>query len=189
MSKYDYEFDWDNKYCYPNSYILKNKLNITDPKLLMEAERKIVAVKLFAAKESPIQGNFDLSHFLGIHKFLFEDIYSWAGEIREVNISKGSSFCLAIHVRTSLESIFADLKQEQYLLQRLAHYLGELNAVHPFREGNGRVQRLFIEYLAEKNGYHLDFSMVSSEEMIAASETSIKVDDAHLQKILEKIIN
>lgn len=65
-----------------------------------------------------------------------------------------------------------DLKKERYLqglempalIHRLAYYLGELNAVHPFREGNGRVQRLFIEYLAENNGYYLDFSKVSPNE-------------------------
>ncbi len=197
MDRYDYEYEWDDKYCYPNSFTLKNKLNITDPDLLMEAERKIVAVKLFDAKEHPIKGNFDLSHFLLIHKYLFEDIYEWAGKIRSVNISKGSSFCQAMYIESSLQNIFADLKQERYLkglemhelIQRLAYYLGELNAVHPFREGNGRVQRLFIEYLAEKNGFHLDFSKVSSDEMIDASEESINVDNTHFEVMLGRIIS
>jgi cell filamentation protein len=77
MNKYDYEYEWDSKYCYPNSYTLKNKLNIKDSNLLMEAERKIVAVKLYDAKVSPINGYFDVVHYLDVHKYLFEDIYDW----------------------------------------------------------------------------------------------------------------
>jgi cell filamentation protein len=197
MDKYDYEYEWDDKYCYPNSYILKNKLNIIDPALLTEAERRIVAVRLFDAKQFPIKGKFDKAHYLSIHKYLFEDLYDWAGKTREVNISKGSSFCQAVHIDASLDYIFEKLKSEKFLaglslselVRRLAFFIGEFNAVHPFREGNGRVQRLFIEYLAEKNGYYLDFSKVSSDEMIIASEESINVDNTLFEAMLGRIIS
>jgi cell filamentation protein len=197
MNKYDYEYEWDSKYCYPNSYTLKNKLNIKDSNLLMEAERKIVAVKLYDAKVSPINGNFDVAHYLDVHKYLFEDIYDWAGKIRVVNISKGTSFCQAIHIDSYLENIFSKLKNEaflkglnkSYMVKNLAYYLGELNAVHPFREGNGRAQRLFLEYLAEMNGYYLDFSKCPSEDMIIASEKSINGDNSNLEGIVDKIIS
>jgi cell filamentation protein len=110
---------------------------------------------------------------------------------------KGISFCQAIHIDSYLEGIFSKLKNEAFLkglnkshmVKKLAYYLGELNAVHPFREGNGRVQRLFLEYLAEMNGYYLDFSKCTSEDMIIASEKSINGDNSNLEIILDNIIS
>ena len=75
------------------------------------------------------------------------------------------------------------------LVSRLAFYIGELNAIHPFREGSGRGQRLFIEYLAEKNGYQLDFSKVSSDEMIMASEESVNAYNTRFEAMFGRIIS
>lgn len=193
MENYSYDYEWDVEYCYPNSNVLINKLNITNSKDLSVAEREITSVKLAYAKQNPIKGDFDLKHLQEIHKFLFEDIYIWAGKLRHVNIAKGNQFCLAQNLESYADGIFAKLKAENYLVgaqnvaERLAYYLSEINVLHPFREGNGRMQRLFIEYLALNAGYRVDFSDVSPKEMIIASAESFACDYEKINSMFERI--
>lgn len=177
LKDYSYDYTWDVRYCYPDSTVLINRLNITGADTLREVERSITALRIAEAKTTPVKGEFDLAHLQTIHRYLFRDIYEWAGELRSVNISKGNQFCLCEHLITYADDLFAKLKSEKYLVGlseeefpvRLAYYLSEINVLHPFREGNGRTQRLFIEYLAENAGYHVDFSTVTDREMIVAS--------------------
>lgn len=192
MKNYSYDYEWDKEYCYPNSNVLINKLNIKNSKDLSIAEREITAVKLAYAKQNIINGDFDLQHLQQIHKFLFEDIYSWAGELRHVNIAKGNQFCLAQNLESYADTIFSKLKDEKYLVgvQNIADklaYLSEINVLHPFREGNGRTQRLFIEYLALNAGYRVDFSDVTPEEMIIASAESFACDYEKINAMFERI--
>ena len=191
---YDYEYEWDKEYCYPESNILINKLGIKNHDELIAAEREITSLKIAMAKAEPIQGRFDFEHLKAIHKFIFEEIYTWAGEIRHVNISKGNQFCLSQNIEMYAADIFAKLKAENYLVDyngniahRLAYYLSEINVLHPFREGNGRTQRLFIEYLADHAGYKVDFSDVSAKEMIVASAEAFALDYDKLNKMFERI--
>jgi cell filamentation protein len=105
--------------------------------------------------ESPVTPTYDLHHLREIHRRIFGDIYDWAGQIRTVAIAKGATFCLPQYIESSAAVIFDDLRDENYLrgldrdafTGRLAHYLGEVNALHPFREGNGRAQRAFFGQL------------------------------------------
>lgn len=193
MKKYSYDYEWDIEYCLPNSKVLINKLNIKDADALQDAEREITSVKLAYAKLHPIEGNFDLKHLQKIHKFLFEDIYSWAGELRSVNIAKGNQFCPALTLKAYATRIFTELQNENLLLNcanvphRLAYYLSEINVLHPFREGNGRTQRLFIEYLAAHAGFRVDFSDVTPEEMIIASAQSFACDYTMINEMFERI--
>ena len=193
MKNYTYDYEWDIKYCYPDSNVLINKLNITDAQALAIAEREITSVKLAYAKLNPVKGNFDLKHLQDIHRFLFEDIYPWAGELRQVNIAKGNQFCLFHNLEMYSDSIFSKLKKENYLIEcgnlphRLAYYLSEINVLHPFREGNGRTQRLFIEYLADNAGATVDFSDVSPEEMIVASAESFACEYEKINAMFERI--
>lgn len=193
MKNYSYDYEWDIEYCYPDSNVLINKLNITNSDDLSVAEREITSVKLAYAKQNKIKGNFDLKHLQKIHKFLFEDIYSWAGKLRHVNIAKGNQFCLAQNLESYADNIFSKLKAENYLVdaenvsERLAYYLSEINVLHPFREGNGRTQRLFIEYLALNAGYRVDFSDVTPEEMIIASAESFACDYEKINSMFERI--
>ena len=191
---YDYEYEWDKEYCYPESNVLINKLGIKDHNELVTAEREITSLKIAMAKVEPIQGHFDFSHLKAIHKFIFEDIYTWAGEIRHVNISKGNQFCLSQNIEMYAADIFSKLKSDNYLMDdngniahRLAYYLSEINVLHPFREGNGRTQRLFIEYLADNAGYKVDFSDVSAKEMIVASAEAFSLDYEKLNTMFERI--
>lgn len=192
--QYDYEYEWDKEYCYPNSNILINKLNIKTHDELVAAEREITSLKIAVAKSQPIEGNFDLEHLKKIHEFIFEDIYSWAGCLRHVNISKGNQFCLADNLEMYGNNIFDKLKADNYLIyyqgsvpHALAYYLSEINVLHPFREGNGRTQRLFIEYLAKNAGYSVDFSNVSAKEMIVASAESFACEYDKINEMFDRI--
>ena len=193
--EYQYEYDWDSKYCYPNSFILINKLGIQDSKALNEAEREITAMRVSQIKENPCKGNFDLKHLQAIHKFIFRDVYEWAGKIRTVNIAKGNQFCNCMYIESGSQPIFEKLKEEKYLLgtppeaicDKLAYYLGEINVIHPFREGNGRAQRVFIESLAHVAGYNVDFTSISSTDMIEASADAFQCEYGKMNDIFQRI--
>ena len=158
MSDYFYDYEYDTTYCYPQANVLKNKLNIKDADSLLEAERSITALRILELKQSYPDGKLDFSYFKHLHFYIFQDIYGWAGKTRTVNISKGSQFCLCQFIDDQAIELFQKLERENYLVdaeniaERLSFYLSELNAIHPFREGNGRAQRMFIEILAYRAG-------------------------------------
>ena len=194
-NEYQYDYEWDSNYCYPNSFILINKLGIKNGKALNEAEREITTIRISQITENPIKGNFDLKHLQAIHRFIFRDIYSWAGQLRTVNIAKGNQFCNCIYIESGSKPTFDKLKKENYLIgasqddicEKLAYYLGEINVIHPFREGNGRTQRVFIENLAQVAGYKVDFSNVSAADMIEASALAFGCDYRKMTETFERI--
>lgn len=195
--EYRYDYEWDDRYCYPHSNVLRNKLGITDAEKLRIAEREITSLKIARAKIEPVKGNFDLKHLQRIHHYIFSDIYEWAGKLRWVNIAKGNFFCAFPYIEVQTEKLFGRLRTEKYLAAvskkemsvRLSYYLSELNVIHPFREGNGRTQRLFIEYLAARNGYFVDFSSVSSEEMILACDAAFHCDYRRMCALMNRIVS
>lgn len=192
---YSYSYEWDKRYCYPHSSVLINKLGIEDAEKLHIAEREITSLRIANAKISVIKGEFDLIHLKKIHKYIFGDIYEWAGEIRWVNIAKGNMFCNYEFIEANADSLFDRLRRENYLMDaskeeipfRLSYYLSEINVLHPFREGNGRAQRLFIEYLAENAGYSVDFSQVTDRQMIEASAASFLCDYTKMNELFSAI--
>jgi cell filamentation protein len=193
MLDYSYEYDYDDIYCYNNSAVLKNKLNITDRDVFFKAEREITSLRSAQLLVEPIPGTFNEQHFKSVHKFLFDDIYDWAGNYRRVNISKGSNFCQVAFIEQEMGRIFSELKAEralkgvkqiETLAKRLAYYMGELNAVHPFREGNGRTQRLFASMLAQRNGYSLQFDRSDHEQMLNASIESFAGNYVPMEELM-----
>ena len=128
----------DSKYCYEGTDILINKLNIKDDDKLFEVERKLTALRLKDLYKKPIKGYFDLAHLQAIHRFLFQDLYDWAGEIRDVDIAKSNLFCLTQFIHSFANDIFTGLKKENYLKnldkeefsKRCAYYFCEINALH-----------------------------------------------------------
>ena len=174
----------DRIYCYPDSDVLKNKMGVRDSERLSQLERRLTMLRLLELIDKPIRGKFDLKHLQAIHKYIFQDVYEWAGEIRKVDIAKGNIFCNVRFLPGQAAEIFGKLKEEDYLqgleeediIGRLAYYFSEINALHPFREGNGRSQREFIRCLALHNGYVLNFANASKEEMMKASEDSFLCD-------------
>lgn len=186
----------DTKYCYPDSDVLVNKLDIRDPNKLQIFERKLTMLRLLELIDKPIEGKFDLKHLQAIHAYIFQDVYDWAGKIRTVDIAKGNTFCNVRFISSQADVIFSKLKEEYYLAgleeymftKRLAYYFSEINALHPFREGNGRSQREFIRSLALKNGYLTYFEKASKEEMLIASKKSFMCDYEDMEKIMAKCI-
>ena len=187
-----YEYERDDFYCYPDSAVLKNKLDIKDWETLEKAEREITGLKAVQFSDSPFQDELDFNYIKKLHKFLFQDIYNWAGETRKVDISKGNIFCQHELIEVNADFLMNELKAENYLLdttdivKRLAYYLGDLNSIHPFREGNGRIQRLFVAELARRAGYDLDFSGITPEEMIVASDEAFRHNYEPLEQIVAK---
>lgn len=179
-------------YCYSNSRTLKNKLGIRDFDKLYNRERDLANLRSRELFERPVQGRFDFEHLREVHRYLFQDVYDWAGEVRTVDIAKGNLFCRSFAIETEAERIFGKLENEEYLrglmigelAKRLAYYFAEINALHPFREGNGRTQREFIRQLALLNGYFLSFVGIKEDEMVEASVASFKLDYGPTEKIL-----
>ncbi len=167
-----------DRLCYPGTDTLKNKLGIKDEEDLFNAERELVSLRLAELNEKPIKGSFDLNHLRKIHAYLFQDVYAWAGQIRTYNITKEKTlFCLSEYIYPCAEDIFGALHNEKFYteydyetkLLKLARLFADINALHPFREGNGRTQRVFIESLARVAGVSLDLTRVSKKEMMIAS--------------------
>ena len=105
----------DKKYCYKDSDILINKFDIRDVKKLKLAERKLTMLRLLELFYDPIEGRFDLAHLQNIHRYIFQDIYEWSGEIRTIDIAKEHMFCNAKFIRPQADEIFLKLKKESYL--------------------------------------------------------------------------
>lgn len=179
-------------YCFPNTNILRNKFNIKDNDELHAAERRLAKYRAEELLNSPIKGYFDLAHLQKIHQYLFQDIYDWAGEIRTVDIAKGNLFCRYFAIQPEADRIFTELKQEKYLknlsvgdfAKRLAYFFAEVNALHPFREGNGRTQREFFRQLAYQNNYFLSYAGITKDEMVNASIASFKLDYKPLENLI-----
>ena len=183
-------------YCYKDSDVLVNKFDIHDNKKLEEIERKIVLAKLYELRQNHQIQNFDVTHFVGIHKFLFEDIYPFAGLFRNENIAKGNfSFAEWEYIEDELKKLLDQLKEENYLqnldrnifIKRLSYYMAELNVLHPFREGNGRTIREFIRQLAYKNGYVLNLKNINPKEMLYACIRSV-IDTTQLENIISECL-
>lgn len=190
------KYDMDRTYCYEGSNVLKNKLNIRDLEELHTAERQISSQRVAMIKKLPVKGNFDFEHLKSLHKTIFGDIYEWAGVTREVNIAKRDMFCNVMFIDDMANDIFSSLKKDHYLLgcgqeevsKKLSYYFGEINALHPFREGNGRSQREFMISLASVAGYELNFKDVDQTEMLHASIESFNTNYEPMQALIEKCI-
>ncbi|MFN7918975.1 MAG: Fic family protein [Bryobacteraceae bacterium] len=170
-------------YLYPGTDVLRNLPGIVDETALGEFEAASATARIAKLRRNPVKGKFDAAHLRAIHKYVFQDVYAWAGEFRSVNISKGGNlFAAAAFIEPAIAHAFRNLPTENYLtgadtetfIARSAYYLSELNAVHPFREGNGRTQREFIRTLGLHAGRELDWSRVTREEMIEASRQSFQ---------------
>lgn len=182
FSKYDVYTTIQSIYCYPDSNILKNKLNIRDNKLLKTAEEEITLIKQMELLKNPIKGNFSKAHLMNIHKFIFEDIYSFAGKIRQEQISKADTMFYPPNlIERELNKVFAKIKEENMLKEtdeekifdNLSYVMAELNIIHPFREGNGRSIREFIRIMAKRMGYDLNWGNTDKEKLLEASIMSV----------------
>jgi cell filamentation protein len=186
-------------YVYPGTSVLRNLRGIRDPDTLNEFEAEASVRRIRQLEHKSPSGAFDTRHIQAIHHHISQDVYPWAGEFRTVDISKGGHlFGLSQHVVSSLNKTCAELKNKRYLdgvdqrlfANRGAYYLGELNAILPFRDGNGRTHRESIRQLASKDGHSLDWTYITREEMIEASRQSFQSgDNAGLQALLRRSLD
>ncbi len=156
--------------------VLKNKFGIRDNEELKTKESEIVFKKLVELYEEPINGNFDKKHLCDIHKYLFEEIYPFAGQYRTVFMGKGNLYVTSVkNIDIELEIVIKEMNEEletchyfEDYARFLANTYSALIKVHPFREGNGRTIREFLRELVETRipNYKLDWSQVDSNNML-----------------------
>ena len=184
----------DDPYVYPGTTVLKNKLGITDAKQLDYHEREITTQR---AREGIPRGNFDLKHLQAIHKHLFQDVYAWAGKVRTVEISKnGSQFQFRQYIETGMADVHRRIKQAGYFQgttrQKFAaeagKIMGDVNYVHPFREGICRVQLCYQKQLAEKAGHRLDLQKIERKSWMEASRKAHNADYSAMTKSIERAL-
>jgi cell filamentation protein len=187
-----------SKYCYPGTDVLINKFDEKDPEKLEKLETTFTTRRMYQLFEKPIVGSFGFKHLQKIHRFIFKDVYPFAGEFRDEQISKGTTtFAHPLHIYSFGNGILKELKNEQFLkgldkekfAERSSFYLSEVNILHPFREGNGRVQREFFRVLALKNGFELDWSKIEPDEMLRSSIESVKNSAAYKDILMIAIEN
>lgn len=162
-------------YFWPGTDVLRNIPGIRDADALRRFEYAATRQRAEELRENPVQGDFDLAHLREIHRRLFQDVYPWAGQLRDVNMSKGASHFAPVRTPAhTLESwgdhILGELKQENHLkgldtavfVDRLTYHYGEQNFWHPFREGNGRATKEFLSQLANEAGYEIEYHRVNA---------------------------
>lgn len=182
FSKYEIYTTAASPYCYPDSMVLRNRLHIRDAAALKAAEEEITALKQFELLRHPITGRFSKNHLCRIHRFLFEDIYPFAGRLRLEQIGKADTwFYPPALIDRELRKV-CHLIQDNHcwagcsmdeLLDRMAYVMAELNIIHPFREGNGRAIREFIRVLALHHALVLNWGQTGHDRLLEASIQSV----------------
>ena len=184
--------------CYPDTAVLINKLGIQDDEKLLQAEMDITQVAAARWERLPQSDSFDFEHYKAIHKHLFQELYDWAGLTRDVDISKkGVKFCPYIEIENYAGRIFnrlrnngflSGLPKNKYVSEFIDLYIAT-NYLHPFREGNGRTQRLFLAQLTRRARYELNFAYINVDELMIATIHSAQGVRDGLEQIFTKAIN
>jgi cell filamentation protein len=184
----------NDPYCYPGSKVLINLAEIRRPKELRQFELALTTQRF----DEPLpSGRFSVRHYCAIHHHLFQDVYPWAGKIRTVRISRGESvFCYPENIAKELHRLFAGLKKGHSLgnlsqvdfADRAAHFLAELNAIHAFRDGNGRTQLAFVAMLATHAGHPINLAGLRPNKFLKAMIASFSGDEKLLATELAKLI-
>lgn len=177
---------FDDPYAYKNTDVLKNKAGLRDGGLLEAFELEMTTLR---ADEPLPAGRYGAAHYRALHRHLFQDVYRWAGRYRTVRTAKGgNAFCFPEHIAPNMNQLFERLRAGPFtggatfeeFAAAAADFLAELNAIHPFREGNGRVQLSFLHITAVRAGHPLDMGRVEQATMIPAMVASFHGDLALL---------
>lgn len=196
MVSYERE-ERQDPYAYPGSSVLKNRFGIKEQKTFSQLEYSATRVRINQLMTAPVRGDFNLEHLYAIHRHIFQDVYDWAGERRSGSLSKGgSTFAEPEYIASEAKKIFACLKGDNLLkglepsdfAERAANYFSDINALHPFREGNGRAIQTFLDQLAGLSGYQLDFAKVGREEWNEAARLSFHGNCKPMAQILKRIM-
>lgn len=168
---------------------LENKLGITDSAELARTEEKISKTKALQLFETGLLDTFEVGTYAGlaqIHKFLFEDLYAFAGQLRTVNIAKGGfRFAPVMYLQAALDHISA---MPQSTFDEIIEKYVEMNVAHPFREGNGRSSRIWLDCILKKElGQVVDWSLVDKEDYLLAMERS-PIKDLEIKVLLQQAL-
>ena len=167
-----YSIDATSEDCYEGTTVLINKLNIRDEEQLKKNEALLYGVKSSELMTQPLKPGFSFEDYKQIHKYLFDMLYEWAGEIRTISISKSATrFIAPEHIEENGIKIFERLRSLNYFrglprdefVSQIADLYHTINMLHPFREGNGRTQRVFFFQLIRNAGYEIDYSDFNSD--------------------------
>jgi cell filamentation protein len=185
-------------YVIPGSACLKNLLGLTDPNALRTVEARIISIRDVELARTVLPGEYNLAHLQAFHYHLFQDVYSWAGQLRTVDIAKdGLRFGNWKFVDEQVSAVLANLEDDNWLASlpmetfvvKLAFYYGEINSVHPFREGNGRAQRAFLRQLSAAAGWHLDWSELNKSDNVMASRHNLRTATTdELAKVIAPVV-
>ena len=192
MSWYDVTEDL---LCYPGTNVLKNKADLTDQDELDQFEQLMFLTR----SEEPLpEGALDYMHYRAIHHHFFQDVYTWAGQARQVRTAKGGNwFCYPEYIDAEMNRIFRELSDENHLAdtssvqefaERAAHYISDINAVHPFREGNGRCQLTLLDILMQVADLEMIAENIEEDEFMNAMISSFAGDEAPLVNAIIKMV-
>jgi len=169
---------FDDPYCYRGTTCLINRASIRDSARLAAFE---VEMSTLRAMEPLPGGRFGPAHYCKVHRHLFQDVYRWAGRYRTVRTSKsGNMFCFPEHIANEMNKVFAPFRSAPFLqgaafadfVAGAAHFLAELNAIHPFREGNGRSQLSFVYLISTRAGHPLRLDRIHRATFMPAMVAS-----------------
>lgn len=183
-------------YLYPGLKVMRNHLGIRQAQRLEQAAWELTALRAATIELGPLVRG--LPHLCAIHRQLYQDVFDWAGQLREVDIYQGDTrFCHFAYIEKEGNALLQDLEEESYLvglaldkfIERLAHYYCEINVLHPFRLGNGMAQRIFFEQLAIHAGYTLDWRDIAVDAWNQANQSGAMGDLSPLRTIFRKVVS
>jgi cell filamentation protein len=186
---------FEDPYCIKGSSVLLNIHGITSAD---ELEAFEVAMFTLRSVQLLPKGEFDPAHYRSIHRHMFQDVYDWAGEYRSIRIAKGNAmFCFPEHIAEQMDLLFASLGSAPFLpgatatdfITASTGFLADLNAIHPFREGNGRTQLTFLFLLGHRAAIALDMTRIRPQEMLAAMIASFGGKLAALEDEIGRLVD
>lgn len=189
MSDSRYEV-FKDPYCYRGTFVLKNKAGLRDEARLEAFELEMTTLR---SHEPLPSGDFDYAHYRAVHRHIFQDVYPWAGKRRTVRTSKGGNhFCYPENIDAEMNKLFARLDGAAFsgsgpraaFIKAASEFLGELNAIHAFREGNGRAQLAFLHLVALRAGHPLKLTQIKPEPFLQAMIASFDMDYKKLERQL-----
>ena len=185
-------------YVYPDTNVLRNLAGLTDAGELAALEAQTSTLRLVQLSARRLKGGYDLRHLQEFHRCIFQDIYDWAGELRTTPLAKpGSMFAPPERIESYAGTTFEELAHEGHLRElprdqfadRLTHYYAEINAVHPFRDGNGRAQRAFLRQLALDAGHAIAWERLDADTLVYASQRSFQGDNLPMRDLVDRVLD
>lgn len=182
-------------YVYPGTDVLRNVPGLRDRDELAALEASVTALALAELEVVRLPGKYDLAHLQDFHRQVFGDVYPWAGQLRSVAISKpGAVFCLPQHLASYAEDVLGRLARDRWLRDRprevfldgLSGLWGDLNALHPFRDGNGRSTRAFLRQLSADADWPLGWAGLDPGANLHASIAAHHGDNTLMHALLDR---